>query len=684
MKPTGLAGVELTHVDPPGQSLTVPPVLANQMAQEKKQQIELEPTFCTHVGWGGILVLLFSAFAASVVIIVIIMYSNNGKWDRPGLWVLWILLAVYSLFGFKCVCLWKKLVRSFTKEHQTMQYRRLHRAKSATEKLLKAKAEAKNFHEKIQINGSFYLWKVYASELLESALQFRNLLLTYSCMFPTEALVFFSVLLTIDCTHTAWNMLQENNPSRRIRQATIDLVMDLICSIITLGIPALVYKIPIPMSETLWVLPLPLIFGVLKLDDIFEDIIRARTAAEVFKLQGKEATEQMRRRESIFVGVTYLSMAKLQDEKMPKKLKQAAATCKGLFAFFFFITAVLCLSTYAGVSESCYEAFGEKIWGKGCQLKVPFCRRFFEPQCNCAVFDVKNYNASRLPERFTEWTALRRVRIHNGLLEELPSGFMDLNNVARLEITSNRLKSFDVDVTKWNNLIYLFLYDNEIARMHKSVLRSQSLVNLDVALNVNFNIFAGVKEEDAIHMPSLMYLNLKNNSATIQLKFMGKNQFPALKFLHLDGNIELVFGEDSFKTLSNNLRQFTIGRCNIKKLPPYMSIFKNINMFDARNNNITQVNSDFLDALKKNDGDDDFEVLFAGNPACQDSNTRKEIRSKVGETSCEPLCSTYCWSRKVGGNGFCDDSCNSEKCYYDGCNLEGCNYDQSDCKNVGL
>ena len=146
MNPTGPSEVELADVEPPGQDQTAQPV---QTAKTEKQQIELKLTFCTHVGWGGILVLLFSALVASFIIVVITLYAKNGKWDRPGLWVLWILFVVYILFVVKCCWLWRKLANRFTKEHQTIQNRTRHRTKSAIKRVFKAARETKNFYENI-------------------------------------------------------------------------------------------------------------------------------------------------------------------------------------------------------------------------------------------------------------------------------------------------------------------------------------------------------------------------------------------------------------------------------------------------------------------------------------------------------------------------------------------------------
>eukprot|EP00944_MAST-04C_sp_MAST-4C-sp1_P008250 g8250.t1 len=664
MRPTGPFEVELADVEPPGQNQTAQPVQTDQTAQTEKQQIELEPTFCTHVGWGGTFVFLFSALVASFIIVVIALYADNGKWGRPGIWVLWILFVVYILFVVKCFWLWRKLANRFIKEHQTIQNRTPHRKNSAVERLFKSARETKNFCGNLQINGSLYLWKLYASELLESAMQCRNFLITYSCVFPLGGIVFFSVLLAIDCAHSAWSMVQENNPSRRIRRVTIDLVIDFICGTLPLCVSFLGYGIPLTISETLWLLFLPLFAAVHKLDDIFEEIIRARTAAEVFKLQGKKAAKQKRRRESIFVDVRYLYTAKLQDERMPKKLKQVAAICKALFAFFFFATAVVSLAMYSDVSKACNVAFGEVFWENGCQLKVPFCHRFFEPRCNCAVFDLENHNESRLPETFTEWIALRRLRIHNGPLEELPSNMGgNLKNIADLQITNNRLKSFDVNIKGWTSVITLRLYNNNIRYIHKSVFQSKSIVNLDVASNVNLSLFEDVTKEH-IHMPSLNYFNLGNNSVAVPLNLFGFKQFPRLKFLHLDGNHILKFF-DNFKSLSNTLERFTASRCNIVELPSYMKSFESIYRFDVRNNNISYIDLGLLNALKNNENKPLFEVLFATNPICEDS-AMKEMINAVDKKSCDPLCSIYCYSRNAGGNGYCNTECNSKDCDYDG------------------
>ena len=46
----------------------------------------------------------------------------------------------------------------------------------------------------------------------------------------------------------------------------------------------------------------------------------------------------------------------------------------------------------------------------------------------------------------------------------------------------------------------------------------------------------------------------------------------------------------------------------------------------------------------------------ANNPIC---NIEKSI-------DCKPLCSKFCWSKKVSKDEYCDETCNSKECDFDG------------------
>ena len=108
-------------------------------------------------------------------------------------------------------------------------------------------------------------------------------------------------------------------------------------------------------------------------------------------------------------------------------------------------------------------------------------------------------------------------------------------------------------------------------------------------------------------------------------------------------------------------------------MPSYLSTFKFLEYFNARDNNISVVDSTFQsifynDENDKSKRDDNRYAYFSGNPVCHtDINLKNSF-------SCEKMCSKYCWYKKEEVDQSDGGSCNPE------CNIEECNYDQGDCK----
>ena len=52
------------------------------------EQVVVEITFCTHVGWDGVLVILFSFGIAGLFVYITSLYTKAFQaWHRPGIWV---------------------------------------------------------------------------------------------------------------------------------------------------------------------------------------------------------------------------------------------------------------------------------------------------------------------------------------------------------------------------------------------------------------------------------------------------------------------------------------------------------------------------------------------------------------------------------------------------------------------
>ena len=150
-----------------------------------------------------------------------------------------------------------------------------------------------------------------------------------------------------------------------------------------------------------------------------------------------------------------------------------------------------------------------------------------------------------------------------------------------------------------------------------------------------------------MHMPSLHYLDLSDNNMTIRQAFETES-FPNLIYLYLNGNRVKVFPSETLR-----LMYVGIARCNLDSLPRYLALSQYLKYLDARDNNLMKIDDELKSLIKRND----VESYFSGNPVLCKSDK---------SVDCEPLCSKTCWSRKVSGDGICDESCLSEECKFDG------------------
>ena len=318
-----------------------------------------------------------------------------------------------------------------------------------------------------------------------------------------------------------------------------------------------------------------------------------------------------------------------------------------LYTTGLIVLAIIQLSKLSFHSSSCEKTLGNMhIWDNGCKLKIPFCKTLFTPKCNCAYLHITNdSNLTFLPENIvTEMTGLRQVYIYNCNLTTLPKEMEKLTEMYDFDVSMNYLQTFDVDVKKWDKLLSLYLGDNNIINYNKEAIwKHPNIMGLDLRNNI------GIEQPPAdSKMIFLQFLDLDNNDGVININF-NHNAFPNLRDLYLNGNKLASFPD---KSLKDSLQSLGIARCNLRIVPTYLSKFHKLKYLDLRDNNITYIDEN----LKKLIHENDVESYFANNPIC---NVEKSI-------DCKPLCSKFCWSRKVSKNGDCDPTCNSKECDFDG------------------
>ncbi len=611
---------------------------------DKKQNVDVEITFSSHVGWDGASVLFFSLGIAGLFVYITFIYTKRFQaWHRQWVWLFLVLAVLYVLLVLKFLFTWKKLATESTLRQQTMEKNRnnrLQRSKSAVQRAQRATQEAKGIFEKFQMDGPWFLWKLYLSEVFESAQQCINLVSVYLCSLPVAWTSFICFGLSLDCFHTVYTLTHKNTPARRDRQVKIDAAMDFLCVAIPLSVTWFVYEVPISISEMLSITLAPICWMLCLLDDILEEGVRHRSAQQVLKEQTRRSLSMKRRRESVFGRVSSVEMAKTQEDRVPWQVRATVASFKGLFGLFFLVLAVVHLILKP-------TACDKTTWEKGCAIKIPFCKSLFTPTCNCASLRIENdFTLTALPNSLVDkMQGLRKVFIRNCNLTALPPNMEQLTEMVDFEVTFNQLQSFDVDVLKWEKLIKLHLSRNNITRYNEKAVWTH--------LNVQgIDLFGNALREIPIaasYLPYLYYLHIGENGITVNVPF-GAESFPRLLFLYLNGNDLKAFPSAN---LNGGLLELGVARCNLKSLPLYLSNFRALKYLDVRDNNITFVDKKLKSLIENSN----VEAYFSGN----------SVLCKIDKSvDCVPLCSNYCYRRNTINNGKCDNTCDTKSCQFDG------------------
>ena len=640
-------------VDPKGIELTAP----TGPTKSERARVQVEVTFRTHVGWDGALWMLFSLGVAGLFLYITSEYTRSFRtFHRPWVWVFVVFAVFYTLLFVKFLLVWKKLATTFTVEQQKQLQQEKEgikeagtesarpRSRSALKTAKLVTVNVKTVYQNLQVSGQWFLWKMYASELLESVVQTVNLVTVYLCSLPVEWTVWICFGISAYCAHTVLTVLQKNTPTRRDRQVKLDVIADFLCVAVPLCALFFAFHIPLSVPELLSITILPTFSILLKLDDILEEVIKHRSAVHVLREQSLRSFDARRRRQSLFQQVLSEQIAEEQEDKVPWRVRVALAATICGFGLFFFVVAVAHLVMHP---SGCNEI----TWENGCKNKIPFCKSLFTPTCNCASLEIKNdYKLVALPNSLVDtMTGLRKVLIQNCNLTVLPSRMEQLTEMVQFELSLNKLQLFDVDVRKWAKLNKLSLDYNNITRYHEqSMWTHPNVAMIDLLGNKLTHIPFPV-----LYLPSLFFLQIGENGIDIDFPFSRK-QFPSLMTLFANGNNILQFPDES---LGSTLIKLGIARCNLKALPVYLTRFNSLRYFDARDNNITFVDKTIKSLIKKHQ----MESYFSGNPVCKTDNS----------LDCEPLFSKHCWRRIHKNDGTCDLTCNTKQCQFDGGDCEG-------------
>ena len=570
--------------------------------------------------------LALAAIISGLFVYIAYLYSVFFQnLQREWLWVFLVLAALYMAEIVSFLITWRKRAQQMTEEQS--QTTEGVQAQSLLEK-------AKRFYDSLQPQGYNFLWKLHASEFMETVTQAWNLTTVYSCSLPVEVTIPFCLVLACDCFFTGWETLQENTAVRRNRQMWLGTCLDFFCILIPVSILWFEYQVPVDIHEMIQITLLPSLFILAKLDDIFEEVVREHCASEVMQLQERKSVSSNRRRLSLFGRTKSESVSKEQQKHVPRRIKVLLAGAKLAFGVFFIAVAIVQLATPAQCEQL----------REHCTVKVPFCNTLFEPSCNCAVLYVRNHNMTVLPPEFTRMTALKKVDITHGPLERLPDDIGKLKDLSRLSVNFNKLTALPDALANLKKLTTLFAGFNAMKKVPEALLRHGTLQTLAV----NTNKLTHVQ----LNMPNLAYLDLSNNSiATISAM-----RLPFLLDLYLDGNLFMEF--PVLSEVSSTLSWLTISRNNITKLHESLKEMSNLELLDLRNNSFSTLPSWLSDLGSLT------HLTVHDNPLCSNGwSAEGNLKALVDTDGCKAQCSPMCLDAQLEYTD-CRPGCNPNKCIY--------------------
>eukprot|EP00944_MAST-04C_sp_MAST-4C-sp1_P001012 g1012.t1 len=617
--------------------------------EKASQSVDVKVTFCTHVGWDGVLLMLFKLIVAGLFGYATYEYTSYfNNFHREFVWLFMMMGLLYVMVVVYYLLRWKHIANTFMEEERKTQEQETEEAATTFFERVKA------IYNSFQIFGKYYLWQLYTSEICESINQVINTFTVYNCSLPVGVTTGMCIALSIDCFHTVSFMARENNSNRRDRQIVVDTSVDFFCTALPILLMWFGYKVPISVQDMIQIAFFPAFMMLLKLDTILEEIIRSRTAAATIKVQEETAKAYFRRRKSLYRGLSHFEIADQQQAAVPRVVHMGAAGCKFAFGLMFLIIAIVQLAVQ-------HNTTCEPLLWDSCKVKTPFCGNAFTPTCNCVVLNVRNHTWTALPNEIQEMNALKVMQINHGPLEVIPDGLdKQFSKVSVLDLSNNELTEVPESLgsMKINKLLLL---NNNLVGLPDSVWGNKFLFQLEVDNN-NISKISPLLQT----AQSLMHFMISNNSLSIlpnEIFVNSKTNINSkLVSLFVDGNYLKEIPESI--SYATTLKTFGINNNYIANVPKQIGVLKSLSYIDLRNNSINNLPKGFID-LK----DSLTFVYLHNNPICSNGwlDKEKDIKMMVekGGAGCNKQCSIYCQDR-FKGNGVCDAYCNAALCEFDG------------------
>ena len=400
------------------------------------------------------------------------------------------------------------------------------------------------------VNGKYYLTKMYTAELLEHTQQAYSLTTVYLCLMPVEISSVVSAVLTIELLVNICATFRIDSREIRDRLILLDIFTDMFCLMFPLFYTYASFTIPVTATQILLIVTYPILSLCSKLNDIWGDYFKM-DLERIKQTKKQQKSARFRRRKSILNLSHNHGTLEMQLRHFPKCLRCVFIMINISFVLFFVSLISVHLATQPS-TDKCSDIFTNEVWG-GCRAKVPFCQDLFVAKCDCTVLEIANYTHKKLPESFGGLKSLTKLAVYSGQLEELPQPLGDNHKrMIVLMVVGNRLQSLPDSIGNLHNLLYLRAFNNQLKSLPDSVGNLQNLLNLRISNNRIKSFPESLGNLQNLHyffawnntlttlpktvgdMKSLINLDVRHNRLTDLPLLVG--QWSNIEYLYLAGN----------------------------------------------------------------------------------------------------------------------------------------------------
>ena len=550
------------------------------------------------------------------------------------------------------------------------------------------------FQTYFEINGKYFLFKMYSMEIAERANQVYNMLTLYVCQLDTTALYILIAVMMFEIAYSTRDVFKMNSSAQRDRQILVDMFVDTFCLAFPLSFIYFAHDVPIDLWEMVRLTCVPMYGLMTKITALMENVLTlAQQKQKLIKTSSR--------------GRLSVATMSIQIGCMTKGRKIFLTIVNSMFFLFYASLVVSQTVVHSGHidTQKCTDLYEiDTIW-ESCRLEVPFCQNPYVPRCDCAVLTIPYYQNRTLPTSFEIMKSLIKLQIYSGNLESLPSNMPDNHKrLVILFITRNRLMYLPDNIGDVKRLLRITLTSNRLKAIPKSIGRLRDLVDLDA------------KHNNITTLPDSI-----GNAKLLRALYLGHNKLSRLPStiskLH---NLEELFLRNNYlESLPDDignlqfLEELVLSNNRLKVLPESIKELMHLEFFDAWNNQLSQfpaidtqdwIHMKYIDirhnpslrslpnAFVQNGGLTNLkEISMFNTSACSNDALLSDLRDANVLYSCEKQCTRDCAAYERG-NGECDDT----EYVYDwasfdgsmpeilpvegeGCNTARCDYDDGDC-----